>query len=209
MKRGFIFIFLIISFFILNWCWGIGRRELREVERRLEKVVGRDFAVRIKHTKEINAYATENGKIFITSKMLEMCATKEELAFVLAHEMAHIVLRHHQKQREKEVIGALLGVVVGKIAGADEEYEFRNWAKVGATLLGEKRSRKQEYQADEFAINLMNKAGFNPWGSVEILRRLREIYGDGPADIPLLGWLASHPVTRNRIRKLENLIRGR
>ena len=147
-----------------------------------------------------NAFALPGGFVFITRGLLEACGRdRDELAFVLAHEIGH-VLRGHALER---LVGrsALAGVIralpaagmLGRLAG-----------RPSLSLLTSSHSREQEYEADSLGIRLSVAAGFDPAGSSRFLERLVR-----PEGLPAAGYLASHPDPEARVRRIEEARRAR
>ena len=182
--------------------FGIDEVTLQGVAKKMSIAAGRSFNVEVVSQidgDDYNAGAKENGDIQITSKFLEELQSADEAAGVLGHEMAHVVLKHHSGQRKSNILGAILGALVAKVTGADD---LSTGAAIGSGIIGGKRSRKDEYAADKKDLELAQKADFNPDGLVTVLKRLQSRYGNGDAGTPVLGWLASHPDTGNRILRL-------
>src|SRR3990172_4657310 len=132
---------------------------------------GYHFAVL--NSKEINAFACPGGIIFITKGMINAVQNEDELAAVLAHEVAHINHRDGvssiQKARLTEV----------------------------ATLIVNGYSKSQEYHADESALSYLSRAGYNPEALEDFLQRLMN---QGQASGG--GIMKTHPATADRIEKV-------
>ncbi|HEX6262421.1 MAG TPA: M48 family metallopeptidase [Actinomycetota bacterium] len=142
----------------------------------------------------MNAFALPGGFVFVTRGLLDDCGRdRDELAFVLAHEIGHVV-RGHALER---LVGrsALAGVVralpaaglLGRLAG-----------RPSLALLESAHSREQEYEADSVGVRLSMSAGFDPSGSSRFLERLVR-----PERAVVANYLASHPDPEQRIRRIE------
>lgn len=148
----------------------------------------------------VNAFSTLGGYVYINKGMMDFAATPDELAFVIGHETGHIVERHVVKSMEKDFWTQLLvGVLVRDATVANNVY----------TVLSIAQSRgfgfKAEHQADEVGIDLMYKAGYNPYGAVVSMERMRDKFGDGgPSD--LANWIKPHPNFDTRIADLNKYI---
>ena len=165
---------------------------------------GYHFAVL--NTKEINAFACPGGIIFITKGMINAVQNEDELAAVLAHEVAHINHRDGvssiQKARLTEVatlIGteaaqtyapAQLSQLVGLFEGSVDD--------VFKTLVVNGYSKSQEYRADESALSYLSRAGYNPEALEDFLQRLMN-QGQATGG----GIMKTHPATAERIEKVE------
>ncbi|MFA0750896.1 MAG: hypothetical protein SLRJCFUN_001299 [Candidatus Fervidibacter sp.] len=139
--------------------------------------------------REPNAFVSDQGEVIVTEGLLERLEGRDEIAFVLAHELAHL-LKGHPRNLERnpsrlerlrtEVERGLGGSVVG----------------TGLNLLlnavASYYSREREREADEEAIRLMAKAGFDPAIAEGVLKRLGKEEG-------LLSWFRSHPFLSERL----------
>lgn len=177
------------------------RRLLEEIGFSLAAKLGdSDFTFEPLRGGGMNAFALPGGFVFVTRKLLEGCGRdRDELAFVLAHEIGHVI-RGHALER---LVGrsALAGVVralpaagmLGRLAG-----------RPSLALLESAHSREQEYEADSVGIRLSRSAGFDPSGSSRFLKRLVR-----PEGAVVAGYLASHPHPDARIRRIEEARRAR
>jgi predicted Zn-dependent protease len=155
---------------------------------------------------EINAFACPGGIVFITRGMVHAVQNEDELAAVLAHEVAHINHRDGisaiQKARLSEVatlIGtqaaqrytpAQLSQLVSVFEGSIDD--------VFKTLVVNGYSRSQEYSADEDALLYLERAGYDPSALGGFLKRLSgEGQGSGG------GIMKTHPATAERIKRVE------
>jgi len=144
------------------------------------------------------AYALPGGFIFVTRSLTELCGRNpDELAFVVAHEMAHVIRRHaiNRVLRQTTYTAAsMLAPGRGAIAP---------WLRrVGLDWLELAYSRDQEFEADALGGLLTEAAGFDPTGAVRLLERFRDF--DGAPTIDGLGaYLSTHPPVHERISRLQ------
>ena len=148
------------------------------------------FTVRVLHSPVVNAAATAGGHIIIFSGIIEAMQTPEELAAVLAHEIAHGVERHPLKAMLRHMGYRLM---LGRLSGD---------AGIGADLVSEaaqltlerRHSREAEAAADKGAMVLLQGAGIDSRGTAPFLRRLAE-----RTQRTASGPLATHPAWSERI----------
>jgi predicted Zn-dependent protease len=154
---------------------------------------------------EINAFSAPGGFVFVDEGLLRALNGVDELANVLGHETAHLVLGHVQgKIRQEERKNVILGVgslIVNKnskgavktlgTAAIMGNYTFLNF------------TRQQEYAADELGAKLAAKAGYNPWGTVWFFKELERLVGDAGYE----QYVQQHPSTSDRIDKVEQYLR--
>ena len=144
------------------------------------------------------AFALPGGFIFVASALVELAGRdRDEMAFVVAHEMAHVVRRH--------AIDRLLGqkALAAVSLATPAARAVAPWLRtVGFRWLERAYSREQEFEADELGVRLMRASGFDPAGAVRMLTRLGALEPRGDP-LGLGAWLATHPPVRDRIRRLR------
>ncbi|MFP4548482.1 MAG: M48 family metallopeptidase [Fidelibacterota bacterium] len=155
----------------------------------------RKFHFYIHYTKDVNAYALPGGFIFITYGLLNQIKKEpDELAFVLAHEMMHVVLGHPIQRVYNGYGTKILNVVLSK---------YTKMGTVSKQVLGQfmnsNYSRDNEFEADAGGAALMTAAGYNSRKAADLLERL-EIQSKKRAN--LLSYFASHPPIDKRVEKL-------
>lgn len=173
---------------------------------------GIEYRFRVVDIPEINAFALPGGLVFISEQMLAFLQSEAELAFVLGHEIAHVDQRHAIEALAAQIALDRIGLGdVGAVADLPMQLVRRGYRKY------------QELEADIAGLHFATVAGYDPAAALSPLRRLdglapsRTTHG---ADDPLgeaagavvtgLGsYLDSHPVTRERIARLDQLIAGR
>ncbi|HWP49071.1 MAG TPA: M48 family metalloprotease [Candidatus Limnocylindrales bacterium] len=154
---------------------------------------------------EINAFACPGGTILITKGMVQAVRSEDELAAVLAHEIAHVSHRDGvnaiSKSRWTQVVTLVgtntaknyspqvLSQLVGLFEGAIDD--------VFKTLVVNGYGQSQEYQADEAAMSYLSKAGYNPSALKDFLNRL---VSQGAASGG--GILKTHPATVDRVKNI-------
>lgn len=164
-------------------------------------VVNRDrkFQVHCIESLEPNAFALPGGFIFITRSLLQLCEyDTDETAFVLGHEMGH-VLRSHSLNR------LLASEVVQLLARGTPLKNTMNPAihRLIRQLVTQGYSRRQEFEADQVAAKIVKVAGFASEAGIRLLERLGEI-SNGPAGPG--SYFASHPPIAARIQRLRRTL---
>lgn len=144
-----------------------------------------------------NAFALPGGPVFITAGLMSKMQNERELAAVLAHEVAHVAAGHSvqqlQRQMGAEVLASLAGAVIGGQAGQAAEAA----TKIATGMANLRYSRDQEAEADSIGIRYLAKAGYNPWGMVEMLTALKSLETSEPSK--LANFFQTHPMTSDRI----------
>lgn len=147
------------------------------------------------------ACALPGGFIFVARPLMDLCdRNRDELAFVLGHEMAHVIRRHAiDRLLKHHVLSATALASPGRGALA-------SWIRrVGVESLERAYSRAEEFEADELGFRLMRAAGFDPAGSIRALERLGQIV-PSPGPGSLGSYLSTHPPTDDRVTRLRRLL---
>ncbi|MGM0547221.1 MAG: M48 family metalloprotease [Bacteroidota bacterium] len=169
--------------------------------------------VYILDTDEISGYAAPNGAIFVSKGALEIMESETEFAFFAAHELTHIVLNHGIKETEQrrakvtaddrfEELDRELGDRDRKYE--DTEEELTQLANEMYEYTIKDRLEEYEYEADYWGVAYMYRAGYNPTGGLDLLRRIRNNQGDFKDEIGLAKWEGTS--LRDRIIKIDNQI---
>ena len=168
------------------------------------------YFVTLLDSNEINAFATPGGHIFITRKMAESATSEDMLAAVIAHEIAHVVLRHgikiiNESKFENEMTAIadfMAGLAAGQSAEAARAAGFRDSVTRNIdVLLKSGYSQTQEFEADMEAVLMLAEAGYDPKALLDmfvILQKARNSQKNG-------GLFATHPSPEMRIANFEKL----
>ena len=145
-----------------------------------------------------NAFALPSGIIIITDEMVTMAKEDDELIGVLAHEVGHVRQRHIMRQLlQNSVTGLLLVMLTGDVGTASSLA-----AALPTLLLQTKFSRDFETEADEYAARYLQSVHISPKHLANLLQRLARKNTKGESN--LVGFLSSHPLTAERIKRLRN-----
>ena len=149
-----------------------------------------------------NAWALPGGKIAVNRGLLTELHSEAELAAVLGHEIVHAAARHGAIAMQR---GLLLGAVVSGIQTAARGGNFAGLAVgaagVGAQLISQRNGRENELEADQYGMQYMSRAGYDPSAAVtlqETFVRLSQQNGDQGR---LAALFASHPPSTERVEK--------
>ena len=156
-----------------------------------------------------NAFAIPGGYIFINTGLITLAENEQEIAGVLAHEISHVTQRHIAKMIEKSKvlsIATLAAMVAGMLAGRGGAGSAASVAMAQGTAgaLQLKFSREIEQDADQHGLNLLIKAGYDPYGMINFFNRLQKVSLAIAPKVP--AYLLSHPAIENRISLLENIL---
>ncbi len=152
-----------------------------------------DWEVYIINDDEVpNAFCAPGGYIFVFTGLVKYVHTVDELAGVMAHEIAHADRRHSTDQLTKNYgIGIVLQAILGDNA--------RFVGDLTASLLALNYSRKDEKEADEYGVRYLCSTGFSADASKNFFKRLSQ--EGGSFSMPT--FLSTHPDDGTRIQNIE------
>ena len=160
-----------------------------------------------------NAFAIPAGYIFINSGLVAAMDDEEELAGILAHEIAHVNARHiSQKIERSQKIGwaTMAGMAAGILIGAAGGAEAGEAIAKGSTAAGQAAelsySRDNEMQADQLGLIYLTDAGYSAEGLLKILKKMRSKQWFDTEQVPT--YMRTHPAIDERITYLDGQIGG-
>jgi len=154
-----------------------------------------------------NAFAAPGGYIFITKGLFDSMGDEAELAGVLAHEIHHVVAKHHLKAIRKSAQTGLLGrAVASQLSNSVAGQVSNQLLNVGREMYSKGLDQSDEFEADRTGVTLAARAGFDPYGLLAALQQLRTATPDNPL---FALTLSTHPATQVRLDQLENAMGNR
>ncbi len=177
------------------------------LQRLLDDVTGRlvaasdrpdeAYRVTLLNSPVVNAFALPNGRLYVTRGLLALANDSSEVAAVLAHEIAHVTLRHATSRSEFEAQSQLLTQVTETVLNnPDEAALIRDRSRFTLASF----SRAQELEADQVGVRVLARAGFDPFGAPRFLTALGRAGGGLDQNRPRLSdMLATHPTTTERV----------
>jgi predicted Zn-dependent protease len=175
---------------------GVGGKLTAVVRNRLHR-----FQITCVRADRPTAFALPGGFIFVAQPLVDLCdRNRDEVAFVLGHEMAHVIRRHAiDRLLKQQVVSAVTLVSPGRGALA-------SWIRqVGFHSLERAYSQDEEFEADELGLLLMRGAGFDAAGAIRALQRLGQL-GQPPHPLGLGAYLSTHPPINDRIVRLRGIV---
>ena len=175
------------------------------------------YSIGVLDTSVINAFATPGGHILISRGMLKSANSEDELAAIIAHEISHIQLEHSIKAIKKNTRTQKIGkfatetyAFIKLIKGEKTKEDIKNIMESGAfltnistELVNTGYSKKSEYMADEMAIHLLEKTGYNPNSMKTMLENLKNNKSKNYS----LGFGKTHPSPKKRIKNANKIIK--
>ena len=169
-----------------------------------ERVKNRNhrFEIKVLLSDNPTAFALPGGFIFIAPGLVELAEkNSDELAFVIGHEMAHVIRRHAIDRilSQKALSMASLATPAGRAVAP--------WLRsVGMQWLEKAYSREQEFEADVLGSRLAQVAGFDPRGALRMLERFRSLEGSSDP-LGLSAYLSTHPPIDDRQQHIREQLR--
>jgi len=150
--------------------------------------------------KQVNAFATPGGYLYVFSGLLVAADSEAELAGVWGHESGHVVARHSARQMVDAMgLETVLGIALGQ--NPNELAQLAGTLAAKGALLS--YSRQDENEADEYGARYAAQAGYDPHGIIQFFEKLKAMEGNQPA---FAKFLSDHPLTGDRITHLQQYI---
>lgn len=166
---------------------------------------------------EFNAFAAPGGYIFITRGLLQSMRSEAELAGVLAHEIAHVVRKHHLnaiKQAADRAIWTELGgkgaTMLVQNSSSMARYSsltpaLTKLATAGTQMYVRGLDKGDEFEADRMGVVIAARAGYDPYGLPAVLQTLQSV---NPSAAGLALMFRTHPSFAERLDMLAQVMTG-
>ncbi len=162
-------------------------------------------------SEEINAFAAPGGLILVSRGLLRCAASEDEVAAILAHEVAHVAERHGlQAIKKSRITTAMTGLALtaaeqqtsGALAELTSAFSD-SISDITSTLINSGYSRAFEKEADLGAVETLKRAGYDPWALVRMLEVMDRRLEPGGKD-----FAKTHPDPEDRIEYLKKELSG-
>lgn len=187
------------------------QQKVRVIGERIVAVCDRRdlvYEFEVVQDEDVNAFSLPGGYVFINEGLTKKAESDDELAGVIAHEVAHVTARHSVKRYESS-LGAQLAQLATLAARQGEAARGVGIALQAAQLA---HSRQAELEADRLAVKYLQAAGFDPKAMLTFLERLREADRDKPRYLPRgvtrPYYALTHPYVPQRIRAVKEALFG-
>jgi predicted Zn-dependent protease len=149
----------------------------------------------------INAFAAPGGIVLVTRGLYAMLETEDELAAVLAHEIAHVNRQHHYKLIQQQAM-VQLGADLAQMRTGRSKALTDRVVGLGAELFARGLDKDAEFEADRDAAVLAARAGYD---ASAILATLEKLAAKLASDASVQLLFATHPSAVDRIRRLSEV----
>lgn len=163
-----------------------------------------DFTFFIVRSNDINAFAAPGGYIGVNVGLINAMDSEDELAAVIAHEIAHVTQQHllrafeESKKSTLPIALAMLGALVATAGRSDDASEAALMS--GVSLIQQRAinfTRYDEIEADRVGIQTLARAGFDPMAMADTFATMQRVMRVNGVDVP--EFLRTHPIDVNRI----------
>jgi predicted Zn-dependent protease len=155
---------------------------------------------------DVNAFAAPGGYVFITKGLLAQMNSEAELAGVLAHEISHVLRKHHLQAIKKGARTELLADLANdalKNNGADPR--LSKLVSAGTEVYARGLDKDDEYEADRMGVVIAARGGYDPYGLPSVLLTLQSL---NPSDSSVALMFKTHPALMDRLSLLDREMTG-
>lgn len=151
-------------------------------------------------TDSVNAFAAPGGYVFVTRGLLLRMHNEAELAGVMAHEISHVLKRHHLNAIQKNAQTGLAADVASMAVGSKYGGLGEKAIGAGTELYARGLDKDDEFEADSMGVVIAARAGYDPYGLPAILLTLEAMNAQ---DSSLALMFKTHPAPQKRLELLD------
>jgi len=184
-------------------------KRVRNVGTKLAKVVDKDYEWEfvLVEDKALNAFCLPGGKVIFFTGIFDVIDNDDQVAAVMSHEIAHVLLRHGGMKGKAD---AILNIPqeVGKDLLGDLIPEELHGVLDTVHEIGKQLTvmmpygRYQETEADKLGVHIMQEAGYDPEEAIQLWKNIKKVSEDELPD-----FLSTHPNHDDRIKTIEEEIK--
>lgn len=149
---------------------------------------------------QLNAFAVPGGTIFLTRGLVQSMKSEAELAGVLAHEIAHVVKKHHLNAIQKSAQAALAGDALTLAMNRSSSENRDKLIAFGTEMYSRGLDKSDELDADRLAVVIAARGGYDAYGLPAVLQTLQAM---NPEDSGLALMFKTHPAPGERLDALS------
>ena len=168
------------------------------------------YQVRVVNARDINAFALPGGFVYLNRGVITQARTEGEMAGVLAHEIAHVALRHGTNNATKAYMTqaglGVLGGILGRGRPGTTQQIINLIGGLGLNAVFLKYSRDAETQADVVGTQILAGAGYDPMEMANFFEILRQQQGRDPGTVAQ--FMSDHPSPANRQTRIRQEVQN-
>ena len=166
----------------------------------MDRVAGFEWEFNLIDDDQVNAWCMPGGKVVVYTGILPLTKTKNGLAVVMGHEIAHAIARHGNERMSQQILIQYGGQALSTLSESQPE-EMQNLFLTSYGIAGGLGSlafsRSQEVEADKLGLIFMAMAGYDPREAIDFWQRMSNAGGSNPPEL-----LSTHPSDDTRISEL-------
>lgn len=151
-------------------------------------------------SQDINAFAAPGGYIFLTKGLLKQLENEDQLAAVIAHEIAHVKFKHYSNVAKKQMLAEFS---LKSLNAGNEDSQLEAMANATTLILARGLDKQSEFDADREASKLLAKTGYDPSAMADVLVIL-EKNASKPNNSSMSFLLSTHPSPTQRLQALAS-----
>ena len=151
---------------------------------------------------QVNAFATPGGHILLTRGLVERMKNEAELAGVLAHEIAHVLKKHHLKAMQKNAQLELANTALSLRRRDADSGKREKLVAAGSELYVRGLDKSDELEADRLGVVIAARGGYDAYGLPAVLQTLQAM---NPEDSGLALMFKTHPAPAERLDALQKM----
>lgn len=151
---------------------------------------------------DLNAFAAPGGYVFVTKGLYKKMTNEAQLAGVLGHEIGHVVKKHQLKVLQKQQLLNIGSNFLSDKFAKDNQLVSKAIGS-GAEISARSLDKSAEYEADRLGITYATRAGYEPYGLVDVLQVLSQT---NPNDGSVALLFKTHPHPDERLATLGDAI---
>ncbi len=186
------------------------QQKVRAIGERIVAVCDRKelvYTFTVIHDDEVNAFSLPGGYVYLNDGLIKKADSDDELAGVIAHEVAHITARHAVKRYESN-----LGMQLAQVAAIASRSRSAGGMGVAMQAAQLAYARQDELEADRLAVKYMKLAGFDPTAMLKFLQKLSALHSTRitylPRGMTRPQYAMTPPYVPERIRAVKEALYG-
>ena len=176
---------------------------------------GHEFTFFVVDDPTINAFALPGGYIGVHTGLIEATRNENELAGVIAHEVAHVTQRHiaravtANKRQSLLSTAIMLGAILASAVGGVDSDVMQGAISIAQGSAAQAQinfTRSNEHEADRIGMTALASAGFDPRGMASFFEVMGRNTSQSQANVP--EFLKTHPVSSTRVAEARSRARS-
>jgi predicted Zn-dependent protease len=149
---------------------------------------------------QVNAFAAPGGFVFITRGLFERMKNEAELAGVLAHEIVHVLKKHHLRAIQKNAQANLAAEALSSAMRDSNSAMRQRLVGFGTEMFARGLDKSDELEADRLGVVIAARAGYDAYGLPSVLQMLQAM---NPEDSGIALMFKTHPAPAERLGAVE------